>query len=293
VGIGCVEYLLTSNIFKTILKILIFMKNILAILFFLIVQLSQEQEPMSEKFTDKTQSQITCPHCGSDHTIKNGSTHNAKSKRLCKNCGRQFVINPNKQSIDLNIKLLIDKLLLERISLRAIARVTGVSYSWLQNYVNHKLSRIPRQVKVSVKSKGKLTIECDEMWSFVGSKGYKVYIWLAIDRDTREIIGCYLGDRTRQSARKLWASLPPVYRQCAVAYTDFWQAYVTVIPSMRHHAVGKETGLTNHIERLNNTFRQRISRLVRKSLSFSKNLDNHIGAVWYFIHDYNSRIATV
>ncbi len=39
------------------------------------------------------------------------------------------------------------------------------------------------------------------------------------------------------------------------AYTDFWQAYKTVIPPERHRAVGKETGLTNHIERLNNTNR--------------------------------------
>ena len=50
-------------------------------------------------------------------------------------------------------------------------------------------------------------------------------------------------------------------------------------------------GETNHIERLNNTLRQRISRLVRKSLSFSKDLDNHIGAIWYFIHHYNDVIA--
>jgi insertion element IS1 protein InsB len=63
--------------------------------------------------------------------------------------------------------------------------------------------------------------ECDEMRSFVFSKTYKFYIWLAIDRDTREIIGCYVGNRSRQSARKLWASLPSVYRQCAVVYTDF------------------------------------------------------------------------
>ncbi len=106
--------------------------------------------------------------------------------------------------------------------------------------------------------------------SFVFSKQNNFYIWLAIDRVTREIIGCYIGDRTRLSARKLWASLPSIYRQCAVAYTDFWQAYCHVIPSKRHKALGKETGQTNHIERLNNTFRQRISRLVRKSLSFSK-----------------------
>jgi IS1 family transposase len=201
------------------------------------------------------------------------------------------VINPTNKTISPDTKQLIDKLLLERISLRVIARVTGVSWSWLQNYVNNKLAAVPSQIKVSEKSKGKLVIECDEMWSFVFSKAIKVYIWLAIDRTTREIIGCYLEDRSRQSAQKLWASLPGVYRQCAVTYTDFWEAYKTVIPSKRHRAVGKESGQTNHIERLNNTFRQRISRLVRKSLSFSKKMDNHIGAIWYFIHDYNAQMA--
>ncbi|MDV2998042.1 MAG: IS1 family transposase ISLysp1 [Chroococcidiopsis sp. SAG 2025] len=100
-----------------------------------------------------------------------------------------------------------------------------------------------------------------ELWSFVDSKENEVYIWLAMDRDTREIVGCFVGDRTRKSARQLWTSLPAIYQQCAVAYTDFWQAYKTVIPPERHRAVGKQTGLTNHIERLNNTFRQRVSRL--------------------------------
>lgn len=33
------------------------------------------------------------------------------------------------------------------------------------------------------------------------------------------------------------------------------------------------------IERLNNTFRQRVSRLVRESLSFSKQLRDRIGAI--------------
>jgi len=56
-------------------------------------------------------------------------------------------------------------------------------------------------------------------------------------------------------------------------------------------AVGKETGQTNHIERLNNTFRQRVSRLVRGSLLFSKKLNNHMGATWYFIHGYNADLA--
>jgi len=46
--------------------------------------------------------------------------------------------------------------------------------------------------------------------------------------------------------------------------SNFWESYKTVISSKRHRAVGQETGQTNPIERLNNTVRQRISRLVLK-----------------------------
>jgi len=72
------------------------------------------------------------------------------------------------------------------------------------------------------------------------------------------------------------------------AVSAFWSAYDEVFPSKRHQSVGKETGKTSYIERFNCTLRQRVSRLVRKTLSFSKKLENHIGAIWYFVHHYNS-----
>ena len=70
-----------------------------------------------------------------------------------------------------------------------------------------------------------------------------------------------------------------------------WEAYKAVLPSKQHCAVGKETGLTCYIERFNNTLRQRVSRLVRQTLSFSKKLDNHVSAIWNFIHYYNEQIS--
>jgi IS1 family transposase len=91
-------------------------------------------------------------------------------------------------------------------------------------------------------------------------------------------------------ARQLWNSLPAIYRQCGVAYTDFWDAYGAVFPNKRHKAVGKETGKTSYIERFNCTMRQRVSRLVCKTLLFSKKLDNHIGAIWMFVHRYNASL---
>jgi IS1 family transposase len=77
----------------------------------------------------------------------------------------------------------------------------------------------------------------------------------------------------------------------AETYTDFWKSYKAIFYDKTLHQVGKHTGLTNHIERFNNTLRQRVSRLVRKTLSFSKKLDNHIGAIWYFIYHYNQSKA--
>ena len=134
------------------------------------------------------------------------------------------------------------------------------------------------------------------MWSFVLKKHNKQWIWLALDAETKEIVGVHLGDRSRQracthvGARKLWQSLPSVYRQCAVCYSDFWEAYEQIIPSKRHRTVGKETGKTNYIERFNCTMRQRVSRLVRKTLSFSKKMENHVGAIWFFVHHYNKSL---
>lgn len=142
------------------------------------------------------------------------------------------------------------------------------------------------------KKPGRLTIQLDEMWSFVGSKANKQWVWLAMDADSREIVGVFVGARSRQGAKGLWQSLPPVYRQCAICYTDFWEAYQQVLPSKRHRAVGKETGKTSYIERFNNTLRQRVGRLVRKTLSFSKQLSNHIGAIWYFVHHYNASLLS-
>ena len=235
---------------------------------------------------------MNCPKCESTQIIKYGHTHYGKPRFRCQDCGRQFVEDATRQPIDEATRELIDKLLLERLALAAIARVTGVSERWLQMYVNSVVLPDFKDDRSRPKKPGRLIIQLDEMWSFVGSKENKQWIWLAIDAGSREIVGVFMGNRSRQGAKGLWQSLPAVYRQCALCYTDFWEAYEQVLPSKRHRAVGKETGKTSYIERFNNTLRQRVGRLVRKTLSFSKKLSNHIGAIWYFVHHYNASLRS-
>ncbi len=132
-------------------------------------------------------------------------------------------------------------------------------------------------------------LELDELWSFVGGKAQTLWLWVALCRRTRQIVGWTLGDRSLQGASDLRASLAKDYRRCATR-SDFWDAYAAAFPRRTHRACGKEEGETNHVERWFGTLRARVSRLVRKAYSFSKNAENHLDAIHFFITTYNLSI---
>lgn len=72
-------------------------------------------------------------------------------------------------------------------------------------------------------------MELDELWSFVDNKGNKIWIWIALCRKTRQIVARAVEDRSEDTCRILWESIPASYRD-GHCYTDFWAAYQLVIP---------------------------------------------------------------
>jgi insertion element IS1 protein InsB len=234
-----------------------------------------------------------CPGCGSIQFKKNGHIHSGKQNYQCKACGRQFVASAEDRIIADEQRTLIEHLLHERISLRGICRAVGVSLTWLLHFMVERFVACPEHLHVQQQASPtgviirQLEAEADEMWSFVQKKANKQWVWIAMDVKTRQVIAFHVGDRSRDSAKELWAKIPLVYREQATFHTDRYEAYQDVIPAARHQAITKKARKTNHIERLNNTMRQRLSRLVRETLSFSKKLANHIGAIKYFICHYN------
>jgi|SRR6266850_3893272 len=129
--------------------------------------------------------------------------------------------------------------------------------------------------------------EADEMWSFVAKKVNRPWIWIAMAAKTRQVIAFHVGDRSRESGAQLWAKVPEGYQQQAVFHTDLYEVSKGVIPPERPKAITQQAHKTSHSERVNNTLRQRVSRLTRETLSFSKKLAHHIGAIKYFICPYN------
>lgn len=89
--------------------------------------------------------------CSSKQTVKNGHIHNGKQRYKCEHCGRQFVYGATNKRISEETKAQIDKLLLEKLSPAGITRVTDVSETWLQGYMNQKYARVKQQVQVEEK----------------------------------------------------------------------------------------------------------------------------------------------
>jgi insertion element IS1 protein InsB len=66
-----------------------------------------------------------CPQCQSPKSKKNGHIHNGKQNYQCKDCGRQFVDCFAQDLVSDDTRALIERLLVERISLRGICRAVG------------------------------------------------------------------------------------------------------------------------------------------------------------------------
>jgi len=69
------------------------------------------------------------------------------------------------------------------------------------------------------------------MWTFVGRRKRKVWLWLAVERASRRIVAWVLGCRGAATARRLWAALPRRYQRHCRYHPDQWEAYAKVLPA--------------------------------------------------------------
>ena len=130
-------------------------------------------------------------------------------------------------------------------------------------------------------------LELDEMWTFVGRRKNKVWLWLAVERASRRIVAWVLGCRGAATARRLWLLLPPEFQKNTRYLTDLWGAYAKVLPAAAHQACPKGSGQTSIVEAINCALRQRCGVLVRKSCSFSKSLEMHHKRIEICINNHN------
>src|SRR6516164_4319908 len=84
-----------------------------------------------------------CSRCAATHVVRNGANSAGTPTFRCRACGHRFVANPRKGSVPEEKRALIRRLLLERLSLRAIVRGAGVSRTRPKDVANPLYAHTP------------------------------------------------------------------------------------------------------------------------------------------------------
>lgn len=133
------------------------------------------------------------------------------------------------------------------------------------------------------------SIECDEIWAFVGNKDNPQWVWLSWSYQTTQTLSFSVGPRDTVTGRAMWDGIPEGYRKKQV-YTDGLNIYDSLIPYSQHWVAEKGTGATNVAEGCNNYLRHRVSYLVRKSMSFARNIEWLKRRLYFVLFSRNERI---
>jgi insertion element IS1 protein InsB len=134
--------------------------------------------------------------------------------------------------------------------------------------------------------------EADDRSRFVQQKGNKPWRWIAMDAQTRQVLACHGGNRSRQQAQRLGAKMPVLSRHHATCDPDQGVADAGVMRTARPQAISQWARQTPPLERFHDTWRQRVCRLVREAWSWSQKRAHHRGALTLGIcHDHLTSAA--
>ncbi|MFC5411510.1 hypothetical protein ACFPMF_19470 [Larkinella bovis] len=95
----------------------------------------------------------------------------------------------------------IELLLAERISLGGICRVMEIKAHQLYAYMDELYAEIPTDLACRISQPTVIELygrdcEPEELWNFVLYKANKQWVWVALDRATRQVLALSIGDRS-------------------------------------------------------------------------------------------------
>ena len=223
----------------------------------------------------------SCKKCRSIKNVKNGHNYCGTQRYKCKDCGAVFVWKYQKKTVNPKNKYKreIMDCYAEGMGLNSLCRVFKVGINSIQFWIAKEGKRF---IQPDI-SKEKF-VSCDEMWTFVQKKKTKAWIWLCYSKMTKKILAVHIGNRGKESAKKLIDQVPNMKIYC----TDNWDAYNFGIKDPNTREIGKRN--TQDIERFNLRMRMLLARLQRKTIKFSKSLERLQYSVNLVINRYNYQL---
>ena len=123
------------------------------------------------------------------------------------------------------------------------------------------------------------------MWHYIQNKQDKCWIWIAICKVTKLILGFTTGTRGQKTGKKLFDNITQFTPSDTTYYTDWWEPYTKFVPQHQHYQ-GKDQTYT--VEGYNASFRDDLQRLTRRTRAYSKSQDMLDCSLYLYVAKHNA-----
>lgn len=222
-------------------------------------------------------------------------------------------------------------MLVEGVSISSTSRLTGIQKSTIIRLLLDVGAVCAEDLDLKIRGLTCQKIQADEIWSFVRSKAKNtddigrslghgdVWLWLAIDADTKLIVSYYVGNRDAESAKAFMLDVASRLVHRIQLSTDGHSPYLEAVEGAfgididfaqlvkfygttnaddrRRYLGARKTAVTGdpdpdyvsttYCERLNLTIRMSDRRYTRKTNAHSKKILNHCASVALHVMHYN------
>ncbi len=121
-----------------------------------------------------------------------------------------------------------------------------------------------------------------------------LWLWLAVSRKVRQVLGFAFGRRDRATLALCWSDMPPDYQDKPVV-SDELATYAGFFGSLglgraqQHRSCAKGSGETSIVESLNTKWRQRHSGLVRRACGTSRRIEADLVERFFLLVEQHNR----
>jgi insertion element IS1 protein InsB len=207
-------------------------------------------------------SSMDCKYCR-QKCWRSGRQKNGLQRYYCRPCRKyqqsQYHYKACLSSVDGQIRQLVR----ESVGIRGITRILNIS----KGTVVARIQELAAKINNPVDARPKVSLEVDELWTYINQKENEYWIAYAIDRRTRSVVDFVVGKRTKVTLKHLVDRL--LHLNPKVIRTDKLTLYEYLIPKKLHH---RGATVINRIERKNLSIRTHLKRLSRRTICFSRSL---------------------
>jgi IS1 family transposase len=205
---------------------------------------------------------VKCKECN-NNCIKNGFQKNGIQRYYCKKCKLSQQKYYSYKAYYNGVISAVSRLVVNGCGINDISRVLCISRHTVTKYIKKLSKSIYKPCFIEENQ----VFEVDEM--FVKVKNKVCYLAYIIKRGSNLVLDFCLGGRTKEALGKIINPILKLNPKCI--YTDGLLTYKAIIPKHIHK---RNQYQINRIERNHLNLRTHIKRLQRKTICYTKKLEN-------------------